>query len=384
MKIMILAHNLRVAGGRATGINILRALKYIDQDNHYYIIIPDQTEYRVLQLEGPKRTIHYYRRLWGHLGRLVFDKFALQRIAREYRPDLIWAMGGLGFPKPPCLQAVSIQNAYVMYDIYNTCRLRMVDLLRDLFIRWAFRRQLPRTQLVICQTTSMEVHLRKVYSYVGNTIITGKVVSEFASDSTGSVPEVLIPYRSHFKLFYLSRYYPHKGLEMLVEVMSRYRKELPDTIAVITISADQHKNASRLLKKIKKLGLEDRVINVGPLLQDQLGNYYTSCDCLVMPTRLESFSGTYLEAMHFGLPILTSDLDFAHEVCGNAALYFDPWDAASIRDSIHRLKNDLNLRHNLIEKGRARLSESFDLTWGDITGNILKELYLLGNQKDVT
>lgn len=84
---------------------------------------------------------------------------------------------------------------------------------------------------------------------------------------------------------------------------------------------------------IKSRGLEDSIINVGPLSQQDLGAFYKHCDALVMSTRLESF-GTYLEAMHFGMPILTSDLDFAHEVCGDAALYFNPWNAESIRDAI--------------------------------------------------
>ncbi len=171
---------------------------------------------------------------------------------------------------------------------------------------------------------------------------------------------------------------------MLVEVMDRFRDELPDTIAVITIDAHQHKKDRRLLDRIKKYGLEDRIINVGSLTQEQLADYYNSCDCLVMPTLLESFSGTYLEAMHFGMPILTSDLDFAHEVCGDAALYFDPWDAASIKDSILRLKNDLDLRHNLVEKGRTRLSESFGRTWEDIVENILQELSLLYDSNSVS
>ena len=89
-----------------------------------------------------------------------------------------------------------------------------------------------------------------------------------------------------------------------------------------------------------------------------------------MPSRMESFSGTYLESMHFGLPILTSDLDFAREICGGAADIFDPWDALSIKDAILRVKGDPNLREDLVAKGRKRLSESFKRTWEDIAADI--------------
>ena len=88
---------------------------------------------------------------------------------------------------------------------------------------------------------------------------------------------------------------------------------------------------------------------------------------------MESFSGTYLEAMHFGLPILTSDLDFAQYVCGNAAIYFDPWSGSDIAEKIVMLKNNENLRTDLIEKGKGRL-RSFFVSWEEITKSVIKEL----------
>lgn len=102
-------------------------------------------------------------------------------------------------------------------------------------------------------------------------------------------------------------------------------------------------------------------------------------DALLMPSLLESFSGTYLEAMHFGLPILTSDLDFAREVCHDAALYFDPWDTASIRDAILRVKNESELAHNLCEKGNSRLV-GMQKSWDEIVRNILQELLKLAKR----
>lgn len=381
MKIMVLAHALRAAGGRTTCINILNAIKKIDPVNHYYIVVPDQKEYLDLELEDPKRIIYYYRRQWGDFGRMIFDKLTLNKLAKANKVDLVWALGGLGFSNPPCMQVVSIQNPHVMYDIHQMGRLSMVDWLKPQIIRWKFRRQLPKTHLVVCQTATMELRLRKKYNYQGETKITGKAISAYTTNWNGNMPKTIIPYKNQFKLFYLTRYYPHKGLEMLVEVMGRYKEELLDTIVVITIDAEQHKSARDLLDKIKKYKLEERIINVGPLKQEQLADYYSSCDCLVMPTRLESFSGTYLEAMHFGLPILTSNLDFAHEVCGDAALYFDPLDASSIKDSILRIKNDPNLKNALIKKGKVRLSENFGRTWEDIVENVLQELSCLVNQK---
>ena len=85
---------------------------------------------------------------------------------------------------------------------------------------------------------------------------------------------------------------------------------------------------------------------------------------------LESFTGTYLEAMHFGLPILTSDLDFAHGLCGDAALYFDPHDPHSMRHAIQRIRDDLETRQQLRQRGRARLGSMLN-DWDDIANHVI-------------
>ena len=44
-----------------------------------------------------------------------------------------------------------------------------------------------------------------------------------------------------------------------------------------------------------------------------------------LPSLLESYSGAYVEAMSFGVPIVTSDRDFAREVCdGRLVAVYQP------------------------------------------------------------
>ena len=130
---------------------------------------------------------------------------------------------------------------------------------------------------------------------------------------------------------------------------------------------------AELLRTIRARGLEDRFVNLGPLRQDELAAAYLSCDALLHPTLLESFSSAYLEAMHFGRPILTSDLDFAHEVCGDAAAYFDPWRADAIARALTDLRDDAARRDDLVERGRARVAHALR-TWPEILRDALSVL----------
>ncbi len=54
-------------------------------------------------------------------------------------------------------------------------------------------------------------------------------------------------------------------------------------------------------------------------------------------------------------PILTSDLDFAHQICAEAALYFDPISEYDIADKIELLMSNNSLQEHLIAEGQQQL-----------------------------
>ena len=76
---------------------------------------------------------------------------------------------------------------------------------------------------------------------------------------------------------------------------------------------------------------------------------------MFLPTLLETFSASYPEAMKMERPILTSNLDFAIDICGDAALYFNPLDSYDIANKIKTLITDPILYQDLVEKGKNRL-----------------------------
>ena len=71
----------------------------------------------------------------------------------------------------------------------------------------------------------------------------------------------------------------------------------------------------------------------------------------------QCFSASYAEAMIMNKPIVTSDLGFAHTVCHDAALYFDPMNPVDIVDKIEMIVRNPELRDSLIEKGKQQLNQ---------------------------
>jgi glycosyltransferase involved in cell wall biosynthesis len=61
--------------------------------------------------------------------------------------------------------------------------------------------------------------------------------------------------------------------------------------------------------------------------------------------------------MAMGLPIVTSDLEFAREICHNAALYFPASDPSGAAECILRLVADRQLWDSLVDQAKRVLSQ---------------------------
>jgi glycosyltransferase involved in cell wall biosynthesis len=175
------------------------------------------------------------------------------------------------------------------------------------------------------------------------------------------------------KLLALTRYYPHKNLEILVDLFQQYREELEDVSIIVTIEESQHAGAKKLLERIKSNKLENKIVNIGPVDQALLPALFAKVDALMLPTLLESFTGTYIEAMQFQKPILTSDRDFAHAVCDDAALYFDPLSVDDIKAKLLTFVEDEALRTTLRERGLDRRN-TLSAEWEDIVKDALSTI----------
>ena len=375
-RIAVIAHGLRVAGGLSVGKNMVEAMARLAPQHDYLFTIPAGLGYEDICSRFPNARTCICHNVELGFSRLQFEFLGLPRLVKEFRPDVVLALGSNGLTRLKCPQAILCHNSYLFYPkkhfgkdtlqrrIFGTLPLRRLCLRRNL--RW--------TQLLICQTQAAAERARQFYKYSGPTMVCPNAVSQFVTTNGHKpvVPEPLAPYSDRMKLFYLARYYTHKNLEILVDVFRKYRC-LEDVVAIITIAEDQQPGAARLIRAIRKHGLQDKIINVGPLDQTELEGYFRNCQALVMPTLLESFSGTYLEAMHFGLPILTSDLDFAHAVCGDAALYFDPWSPASVRDAVLKIKDDPQSASRLASRGKKRLQSMYK-SWDEIVEEVLQQL----------
>jgi len=159
------------------------------------------------------------------------------------------------------------------------------------------------------------------------------------------------------KVLTIAAPYPHKNLLIIPEVASILRKREADRLYrfIVTLPHEDHE-VQRFWAKAKRLGVENVIKNAGKLSLQECPKWYASSDIVFLPTLLETFSATYLEAMVMGKPIVTTDLDFAHDICGDAAAYYLPLSAYAAAETIRKVATDHAHRISLVKAGKNRLS----------------------------
>ncbi|WP_173977757.1 glycosyltransferase family 1 protein [Magnetospirillum sp. UT-4] len=100
-----------------------------------------------------------------------------------------------------------------------------------------------------------------------------------------------------------------------------------------------------------ELGVADRLTFLGRLDEAALVDLYRRCAAFVFPSTAETFGNPLVEAMACGAPVACSNAAAMPEIVGDAALLFDPLDAAAMREALARLLGDADLRGEL--SGRA-------------------------------
>jgi glycosyltransferase involved in cell wall biosynthesis len=158
-----------------------------------------------------------------------------------------------------------------------------------------------------------------------------------------------------FHVLALSGYHPNKRLHLIPEVLRVLECRGERGIGFITTLGDSP-SEREFFARAERDGVRDLIFNVGPLPPEGCVELYRRSKATLLASRLESFSNNIAEAWVHGVPLLASDLDWAHAICGDAAAYFRFDDSEDLARCILELRDSPARAAAVTAAGRAQLA----------------------------
>jgi glycosyltransferase involved in cell wall biosynthesis len=146
---------------------------------------------------------------------------------------------------------------------------------------------------------------------------------------------------------------PYKNVGRLVDAFLSVKERIPHSLILVGQSEGLITGeSSEFFAKLRDAG--ERIQLTGFVSQQALLSLVGHADALIMPSLYEGFGLPPLEAMAAGVPAAVARTASLPEICGDAALYFDPLRVDEIAEKMVEIATDNSLRKQLIEKGLQR------------------------------
>lgn len=351
MNILINCSNLKKGGGLQVGDSICRCLNNF-QKNHYVVVLSSYMDETAIKIKTYDNVTVVRYDIRNNLRTLLLarDK-VLDNLVRDFNVSVVFTIFGPSRWVPRCkhlcgfarAQLLMVNSPYFSYMPWIK-RLKKYLIYKIWYI--SFRR---------CANTF----------YTENPLVSKMLEKKIKKAKIYTVTNYynqVFDQPNNWKKLYLK---PFNGIRLLSVTSAAESKNLKIAYEAAKILIEKYPYFNfRFVMTIKEEkfihidnDMKDYFEFIGPVPISAVPFLYKQCDIMFQPSLLECFTATYPEAMRMGIPIITTDLDFAKGLCGNAARYYSAIDARDCAQAIYDVATNNTLRNHLIESGKKQLNK---------------------------
>lgn len=173
---------------------------------------------------------------------------------------------------------------------------------------------------------------------------------------------------------------PHKNMDIIPDVIAELAKKGIKNVRFHTTIPVDNAMIAKVVDRCAELGYKERLVNHGRVSQKELGEMYRRCQLCFLPTLLEVFSASTVEAMYFNLPIVATDFPFNTEVLADSCLYYEPKNVKDAADKFAQMIADKELQATMRERMARQLAIYGDY---DVHFNAIKDFLIKVASKEV-
>lgn len=357
MKVMVDASVCSKGGGVQVALALI---KNIILDSEFEIVFVASPQIDSQLTEDQKSKIKYY---YLEINENIFGKRRqgkrLLEIEKIHSPDLVFVVFGPSYWRPKAKTLQGFALPLMVYPetrdkVYNS---KKIEFFYQKILNY-YKAKLVRknSDYIVVETSAfkqrvhdyLKIDLSKIF-VVENSFNPNFLLERIGEDQAIDLINIFIP----------TAYYPHKNLEILVETAFILYERNQNNIKFNFLIDETSVEWEKIILDAKLKGVAHYFHTYGSVKNSEMAGLYASTDFVLLPTVAEASTAVYPESFISKKVLLTSKIDFALELCGDAAVYFDPYDAEDIAEKIISILLDTNLQQTLIEKGLKQVQKSY-------------------------
>lgn len=245
----------------------------------------------------------------------------------------------------PLLKIKALKRAVIIHDVNHLVNINKLTLFQKLYARYMINAAMKKSDKII---TVSEFSKNEIINYANTQ---GKdiriIYCGLKSEDFKNKTEVQLNFNlPENYLLFVGSLKTHKNIDVVLKALSLISTN--EKLVIIGISSDQ------LLAKIenyKIIDWESKIIPLKYVHDSELPLIYKNAKCLIFPSIYEGFGLPPLEAMIYGCPVIASNTASIPEVCGDAALYFNPHNADELLHNIQLINENKYIMGELVQKG---------------------------------
>lgn len=199
------------------------------------------------------------------------------------------------------------KKVYIYQGVYDSDNSRKYKLrckvMDPILLR---KRQLVNTQVFTKSNIALESMKKRGFQKV-KTVGVGLDLSRLQQECVPSswISDLAERKRQTKYLLYVGVLEDRRNILFLLDVLNRTISQIPDT-KLILVGKGKPEYTESVFQMIREMGLSNYVIYKEALQQNELSKLYKTADVFLLPSKYEIFGMVLMEAMTFGLPVISS------------------------------------------------------------------------------
>jgi glycosyltransferase involved in cell wall biosynthesis len=322
---------------------LVRSLLELDQANSYTLLVSDSNQPEFKEIADRVTLVNAPWRVYS-----IAEQLYVPKLIWYTKPDVVHFphFNVPLLPLPPYVVTIHDLLVHQFPNERATTRNKLAYAAKLAAYHITVRQTLKRAECILTVSEAVSRTIAAEYPWA-----TPKLKVVPLAPVTMPVPAVgngtaaLSPY-----VLVVGAAYPHKNLERAIRAVALVRVQVPTCRLVIVGKKDYF--MERLLEWADRNGYGAIVSYLGEVSDFELSGLYASASAYFLPSLGEGFGLGGLEALHFGCPVVASDIPVLHEVLGEAAVFADPYQESAMAKALIRVITMSDERDKLAEHAR--------------------------------